>query len=250
MSISRPNQGVTYSPAKKVYTIKSGSVHCYDRLTKESYQVKNISGIVLESDVIRLDGFSSKRQQYLKSNYFRNGYRGQITIKDSNGLSVHTGSYVSDADVDLFKSFYDKSPRVRILYFYMATKSNPKGGEVIELQLKGSGISAFLEGKEDKRNVDGCSISLKGFEDKSKGSVSWKQPIFEFKELDKSIDFVNEMWNKAAELDTELQKWIDSLDETIPRRTNPTQTYQESEITEDEYESEEEVEGTQDDLPF
>lgn len=202
MSASNPNKGFSPRPLKKRYewNAEKGQFKYWDG-EKDVFTDK-VVGIIIDTDVNVIGGYSDALGSGLFSNYFSDSNKDHITVRSSSSKRIVPGCEgVYSAIKKTINSFGGVFHKALMLY-------NPKDDEVISLEIKGTAFSEWIEFESLNNNNTTLKVLVasKG-QTKTKGGKTFFVPKFSLSEVQ---DATNK--DKAIQKDRELQQWLFSKD--------------------------------------
>lgn len=198
MSLSTKTEQTTKSPVARYYNWSGseGKVSYWNKETSEKVYVENLTFILIDIKNC-VEGFSDKHQNGFRSNEVKSTQKEELVIKWNNtGKVLLKGLYGSiKNDIKANGGNYNIS-----LY---GVEEIDGEFRIINIKLKGSGLSAWLEfDKSSKINKEGLTIRVGKSDLKKKGAVKYYEPVF------LASPTVTKQHEVAVSLDTELQEYF------------------------------------------
>jgi hypothetical protein len=212
--MSRSNPRVESSnPCKKFLKWKGAEGHFVMwNKTTEKEEIVNPRRMLFLDKLFTVKGFSDKHQQGIYSNEIHSTKTEQLNVRVFGNDSVSI--------VGLYDEIKDKMPAGAKLGNSLYVMCE---GEIINLQLTGSALSAWIEFCKANKSWQSGAIVFEGKSElKKKGATKYYEPIFSL------ADATPEEDAKAIELDKELQDYFKGYKEG---KTTPTP---EAELVEDD----------------
>lgn len=183
------------NPANRFLKVKSGSVQYYDKESQENIKVPTPLEFIVLDQLATVKGWSDQDESGYWSNEVRSVGRDTLTVRTSKGMK----------EQGLWRDIKGSSSIAGAKYVasvYIATKGKD-GLEINNLSLTGAALNAWIE-FTNKNRVNTNKVTLTGWDDAKKGSVSYKVPVFEASPMG---DAERE---EAVELDKQLQEYLNS----------------------------------------
>ncbi len=217
--------GGSKNPATKWLEWKSDDklFKYYDKEAKEEVEVKLPLKLLFLKQMSTVKGWDSHNDCRIYANEVSRTDKEELTVKSYKGGNLISGLWKDiKAKVDQMGGKYFRS-------IYFLTES----GDIINIQLKGSAVSAWFDFFSDNRKaLTDNWVTITGAKDGKKGSIKYSIPVFK---LGDSVD--DDTDKNAEEVYATLKMYIDA--------------YAEGDTVENK-EAEVEVTDTggEDDLPF
>ena len=181
------------NPAKRFMKLKSGAVSYYDKESQENVNVPTPLGFIVLDQLATVKGWSDQDESGYWSNEVRSVGRDILTVRTSSGTKESGIWRDIKGSVGVAGSKYHSS-------VYIATKGRD-GMEINNLSLTGAALNAWIEFTQ-KNRVNTNKITLTGWNDATKGSVSYKVPVFE------ATPIADDEKEEGIELDKRLQAYL------------------------------------------
>lgn len=189
------------NPAKFFLKIKGGKVSYYDKESQENINVPVPFEFIVLDQLATVKGWSDADESGYWSNEVRFVGKDTLTVRTSKGVKESGIWRDIKTSPSLSGAKYSSS-------VYIAHKS--KDGMIISnLAMTGAALNAWIEFTQ-KNKVNKVSVVLSDWVDAKKGSVSYKVPVFEAKELS------DDDRAEAVELDHQLQAYFAEYFDFVP----------------------------------
>jgi len=174
MSISNTSQSPNPTKRYVEWQGSEGFFFYYDKEKKEKVKLPKTFQVIALDELATIKGYDEGSESGVYSNEVRSTNKEELTVKNFKGDLLAKGLY-ADIKGNLKGGKYCKS-------IYAVTVDKSGVGDLINLQIKGSALNPWIEGKI---NVSGgvvieCSINP---EQKKKGSNKYFEPTFTVKTL-------------------------------------------------------------------
>ncbi len=201
MSASAPRATGVQNPAKRFIKWKAGAnqghFEYYDKTiedkAKRNIKIDLSKGFyILDEDLFSITGYIEPSKTGIVSNAVRS-IDDQITVKgytpDGKSSILLKGTYAELKEAVKSSTIYNYTKDLYIMF----------EGELCHIALSGAAFASWLAGVQPNANRGKCLIRHSGTEDKKKGIVDYKVPVFEVgKEADEAT------WAKVIELDSKI----------------------------------------------
>lgn len=181
------------NPAKRFLKMKSGAVSYYDKESQENVNVPTPLEFIVLDQLATVKGWSDQDESGYWSNEVRHVGRDTLNVRTNKGTKESGIWRDIKGSVGIAGAKYHSS-------IYIATKGGD-GSEINNLSLTGAALNAWIEFTQ-KNRTNTNKITLTGWNDAKKGSVSYKVPVFEAAPMDDGEK------EEAIELDKELQAYL------------------------------------------
>lgn len=192
MSLTAPDNNKPINPCSKFIKFKgdTGVFQYWDKETKKNIELdlKNKAFIVLDT-LATIKGFHEPSKSGIWSNEVKQSSRDTLTVRNKEGVLAE----------GLYKDIKDKikaqgGKYTSSVYVYLVESK-----EMINLQLSGSALSAWINKEIDERAT---AITMTGTEEKKKGKVTYLSPIFA------PVAWKKEEYEEALKQDQKLQEYL------------------------------------------
>jgi len=181
------------NPAKRFMKLKSGAVSYYDKESQENVNVPTPLEFIVLDQLATVKGWSDQDESGYWSNEVRSVGRDILTVRTSSGTKESGIWRDIKGSLGVAGSKYHSS-------VYIATKGRD-GLEISNLSLTGAALNAWIEFTQ-KNRINTNKITLTGWNDAKKGSVSYKVPVFE------ASSMTDDEKSEGIELDRQLQAYL------------------------------------------
>jgi len=181
------------NPAKRFMKLKSGAVSYYDKESQENVNVPTPLEFIVLDQLATVKGWSDQDESGYWSNEVRSVGRDILTVRTSKGMKESGIWRDIKGSLGVAGSKYHSS-------VYIATKGRD-GLEISNLSLTGAALNAWIEFTQ-KNRINTNKITLTGWNDAKKGSVSYKVPVFE------ASSMTDDEKSEGIELDRQLQAYL------------------------------------------
>lgn len=189
------------NPATRFLKIKSGTVSYYDKESQENVEVKTPFEFVVLDQLATIKGWSDADESGYWSNEVRKVGSDVLTVRTSKGVKESGIWRDIKGNSSIAGAKYNAS-------VYIAHKST-NGMVVSNLALTGAALNAWIEFTQ-KHRVNNVKVTLSGWSDAKKGSVSYKVPVFEATTLTEAEK------SETVELDKQLQAYFNEYFNYVP----------------------------------
>lgn len=200
MSLSRPTE-TTRNPAEIFieWHGSKGLPYYYDKQEKQNFEIKVPMRFILLDELSTIKGFSESYQSNIYSNEVRNLSQEPLKVRTFKGGFEINGMYNELKP----KIAEVKGKFTRSIYIALHHKGK---FTIANMGLSGAAFASWLEfTRANGDKVYGSGIVLTGpSEEKSKGAVKYRVPMFELVKLEKE-----ETIAEATRLDGILQDYLD-----------------------------------------
>jgi len=181
------------NPAKHYLKVKSGAVCYYDKESQENVDVPTPLEFIVLDQLATVKGWSDQDESGYWSNEVRHVGRDTLTVRTSKGMKESGIWRDIKGSIGVAGAKYHSS-------IYIAVKGRD-GLEINNLSLTGAALNVWIEFTQ-KNPINTNKITLTGWNDAKKGSVSYKVPVFEATPMGEAER------QEAVELDKQLQEYL------------------------------------------
>lgn len=194
--MSRSNNTEITNPATRFFKWNSenGCLKWWDKDAEKDVFVKLPFSFMALDRLHTIAGFSDADQGGIWSNEIKDIKKQSLTVKTKKNL-IAEGLY------DLIKDKVKAAGGKYGQSIYICYKNEAEEYVIGNLQLVGAASSELMDFSKGKSIFKGA-ITIKGFEEKKKGTTTYKVPVFSLKEVTDNADSI------AVDLDKELQVYL------------------------------------------
>jgi hypothetical protein len=197
MSRSNPIDEVK-NPSKRFYEWngESACFKYYDKEKEEKVEVPLPFTFMVLDQLSTVKGWNDASESGIFSNEVRNLKKEVINVRAFKGGNIASGLYAEIKDrVKAEGGKFTSS-------VYIAVKNEDGKLEIANLQLSGAAVNAWMDFKKRVESIYSGAVTVKGFTEGKKGSVTFKMPEF------KQVKITPETDAEAKVLDEKLQGYF------------------------------------------